>query len=141
VDPPSKGLHALLVCPRHLNRDEFLIGLALLKQLGLPVAPLRFPISPLSRSIALLRFVVTLFRARIVREVSIALGSSTVTEGRFLVTASRFPIALPRLLLLGVPRCTHRTSPAPDVASAGGLVAYRPWLLVLSLISGGPTRT
>ena len=121
LDPPGQGLQALLVRPRQLDRDDLLIGLALLSELGLPVAPLRLPISPLSRSIASLGFLVALFRSRVVRNVSTALGSGTVTEGGLLVMVSRFPIAPSSLLLLGVLSGIHRTSPAPDVASAGEL--------------------
>ena len=95
---------------------DSLVRLAVTLQLGLLVALRRLSVSPLSRSVPLLCFLIAQVPLLIVREVKITLGSRTVTHGGFPVAASSFLIAAPRVLV-EVPSA-HRATQPPHVGSA-----------------------
>jgi hypothetical protein len=128
LSPANEGLQALLRRLRGIDRDDFLVGVALLLQLCLTVAPLRLSVSPPSRSILLVCFLIAPVRLRIIRQVSITASSTTITHGGFPVRASSFAIAASRLRL-GVISCAHRASQAPGVAFSRGICSVPPGVL------------
>jgi hypothetical protein len=110
--PANKRFQSLLWRSSSLDRDDLLIGIALVLQLRLPIAHLRPAVTPLGGSITPLRFLLAPLRLRILGEVSITLGGGTIAHGGILIAASGFLI-VPSRLLIGVLSSTHRASQPP----------------------------